>query len=119
MTSRRKIIVGGASLGVPLLWSGASRADDPYPSKVITILVPQTPGGANDIIGRALAQKLSGAIGTPVIVENKPGAGGNVGTTYVARQPKDGYTLLLNAQSVQTINPFLYRNISFDPVKDF
>ena len=119
MTSRRKIIVGGASLGVPLLWSGASRADDPYPSKVITILVPQTPGGANDIIGRALAQKLSGAIGAPVIVENKPGAGGNVGTTYVARQPKDGYTLLLNAQSVQTINPFLYRNISFDPVKDF
>ena len=119
MTSRRKIIVGGASLGVPLFWSGASRAADPYPSKVITILVPQTPGGANDIIGRALAQKLSGAIGAPVIVENKPGAGGNVGTTYVARQPKDGYTLLLNAQSVQTINPFLYRNISFDPVKDF
>ena len=119
MTSRRKIIVGGASLGVPLLWSGASRAADPYPSKVITILVPQTPGGANDIIGRALAQKLAGAIGAPVIVENKPGAGGNVGTTYVARQPKDGYTLLLNAQSVQTINPFLYRNISFDPVKDF
>ena len=119
MTSRREIIVGGASLGMPLLWSGASRAADPYPSKVITILVPQTPGGANDIIGRALAQKLSGAIGAPVIVENKPGAGGNVGTTYVARQPKDGYTLLLNAQSVQTINPFLYRNISFDPVKDF
>ena len=111
--------MGGASLGVPLLWSGASRAADPYPSKVITILVPQTPGGANDIIGRALAQKLAGAIGAPVIVENKPGAGGNVGTTYVARQPKDGYTLLLNAQSVQTINPFLYRNISFDPVKDF
>jgi tripartite-type tricarboxylate transporter receptor subunit TctC len=119
MTSRRKIIVGGASLAVPLFWSGASRAADPYPSKVITILVPQTPGGANDVIGRTLAQKLAGAVGAPVIVENKPGAGGNVGTTYVARQPKDGYTLLLNAQSVQTINPFLYRNISFDPVKDF
>ena len=119
MTSRRKIIVRGACLGVPLFWSGASRAADPYPFKVITILVPQTAGGANDIIGRALAQKLSGAIGAPVIVENKPGASGNVGTTHVARQPKDGYTLLLNAQSVQTINPFLYRNISFDPVKDF
>ena len=119
MTSRRKIITGAASLAAPFLWSGASRAADPYPSKLITIVVPQTPGGANDIIARALAQKLASTIGGSVIVENKPGAGGNVGTAYVARQPKDGYTLLLNAQSVQTINPFLYRNIPFDPVKDF
>ena len=119
MTSRRKMIAGAASLAAPFLLSGSARAADPYPSKLITIIVPQTPGGANDIIGRALAQKLAGTIGGPVIVENKPGAGGNVGTAYVARQPKDGYTLLLNAQSVQTINPFLYRNIPFDPVKDF
>ena len=119
MTSRRKIIAGAAALTAPILWSGSSRAADPYPSKVITILVPQAPGGANDIIARALGQKLATALGSPVIVENKPGAGGNVGTTYVARQPKDGYTLLLNAQSVQTINPFLYRTVGFDPVKDF
>ena len=119
MTSRRKIIAGAAALTAPILWSGSSRAADSYPSKVITILVPQAPGGANDIIARALGQKLATALGSPVIVENKPGAGGNVGTTYVARQPKDGYTLLLNAQSVQTINPFLYRTVGFDPVKDF
>lgn len=119
MTSRRQIIAGAASLATPFLWSGSARAADPYPSKVITIVVPQAPGGANDVIGRALAQRLSAVIGGPVIVENRQGAGGNVGTAYVARQPKDGHTLLLNAQSVQTINPFLYRKVPFDPVKDF
>jgi len=119
MTSRRDIIAGAASLATPFFWTNAARAADPFPSKVITIVVPQAPGGANDVIGRALAQRLSAAIGNPVIVENRQGAGGNLGTAYVARQPKDGHTLLLNAQSVQTINPFLYRKVPFDPVKDF
>ena len=119
MTSRRALLAGAASLATPLLWTGAARAADPYPTKVITIVIPQAPGGANDVIGRTLAQKLASTIGGPVIAENRQGAGGNVGTAYVARQPKDGYTLLLNAQSVQTINPFLYRRIPFDPVKDF
>ncbi len=119
MTTRRHIIAGTASLATPFLWINAARAAEPYPSKVITIVVPQAPGGANDVIGRALAQRLSAAIGNPVIVENRQGAGGNLGTAYVARQPKDGHTLLLNAQSVQTINPFLYRKVPFDPVKDF
>ena len=119
MTSRRQIIAGAASLATPFLWNSSARAADPFPTKVITIVVPQAPGGANDVIGRALAQRLSAVIGGPVIVENRQGAGGNLGTAYVARQPKDGHTLLLNAQSVQTINPFLYRKVPFDPVKDF
>lgn len=119
MTTRRTILAGAASMAAPLFWSSAARAADPYPTKVITIVVPQAPGGANDVIGRALAQKLAATIGGPVIVDNRQGAGGNVGTAYVARQPKDGHTLLLNAQSVQTINPFLYRKVPFDPVKDF
>ena len=119
MTTRRSLIAGAAAWAAPIFWSGAARAADPYPSKVITIVVPQAPGGANDVIGRALAQKLATTIGGPVIVDNRQGAGGNLGTGYVARQPKDGYTLLLNAQSVQTINPFLYRKAGFDPVKDF
>ena len=119
MTSRRKIIASAASLAAPFFWNGSTRAADPYPSKLITIIVPQAPGGANDIIGRALAQKLASTLGGPVIVENRQGAGGNVGTAYAAHQPKDGYALLLTAQSAQTINPFLYRKISFDPVKDF
>ena len=119
MTNRRQLIAGAAALATPFFWGTSARAADPFPSKVITIVVPQAPGGANDVIGRALAQRLSVAIGNPVIVENRQGAGGNLGTAYVARQPKDGHTLLLNAQSVQTINPFLYRKVPFDPVKDF
>ncbi len=119
MTTRRLIIKGAASMATPLIFPHFANAADPYPNKLITIVVPQAPGGANDVIGRALAQKLAVALGVPVVAENRQGAGGNVGTAYVARQPKDGYTLLLNAQSVQTINPFLYRKVPFDPVKDF
>ena len=119
MTSRRDIIIGAASMAAPILFSGTARAAEPYPSKLITIIVPQAPGGANDIIARALGQKLAATIGTPVIVENKAGAGGNVGTAYAAHLPKDGYSLMITAQSVQTINPFLYRKVPFDPVRDF
>ena len=119
MTSRREIVVGAASMAAPFLWSVSARAADPYPSKLITIIVPQTPGGANDIIARALSQKLATTLGVPVVVENKAGAGGNVGTAYAAHLPKDGYSLLITAQSAQTINPFLYRKVPFDPVKDF
>lgn len=119
MTQRRTFLAGAAALAAPGLWPAPARAADPYPTRTISIVVPQAPGGANDVIGRALAQRLAATIGAPVIVENRQGAGGNVGTAYVARQPKDGYTLLLNAQSVQTINPFLYSKVPFDPVKDF
>ena len=119
MSTRRTFLAGATALAPPVLFGGLARAADPYPNRLITIVVPQAPGGANDVIGRALAQKLAGTIGAAVIVDNRPGAGGNLGTGYVARQPKDGYTLLLNAQSVQTINPFLYRKAGFDPVKDF
>jgi tripartite-type tricarboxylate transporter receptor subunit TctC len=106
-------------LAAPAFWPLGAHAQDKYPSKHITLIVPQAPGGANDIIGRALAQALAPTLGASVIVENRQGAGGNVGTAYVARQPKDGYTLLLTAQSAQTINPFLYKSTGFDPVKDF
>lgn len=119
MTSRRDIIIGAASVAAPVWFSGAVHATDAYPSKLITIIVPQTPGGANDIIGRALGQKLAATLGVPVVVENKAGAGGNVGTAYAAHLPRDGYSLLITAQSAQTINPFLYRKVPFDPVKDF
>ena len=70
-------------------------------------------------MGRALAQRLAVGLGQPVVVENKPGAGGNVGTALAARAPKDGYTLMITAQSAQTINPSLYKKVSFDPIKDF
>lgn len=101
-----------------LLMAGASWAQT-FPAKPITIIVPQAPGGANDVIARAIANKLGNRMGQVFVVENRAGAGGNVGTSFVARAPADGYTLLLTAQSAQTINPALYRKIPFDPVKDF
>lgn len=102
-----------------MLAAVAASAQESYPSKPITIVVPQTAGGANDTVARAFAQRLGPALGQPVVIENRPGAGGNVGTGLVARAAKDGYTLLLTAQSAQTINPALYRNPGFDPIKDF
>jgi tripartite-type tricarboxylate transporter receptor subunit TctC len=99
--------------------ANAARAQDAWPSKPVTIVVPQAAGGANDTVARAFGQRLSTALGQPVVIENRAGAGGNVGTAQVARAPKDGYTLMLTAQSAQTINPWLYRNTGFDPVRDF
>jgi tripartite-type tricarboxylate transporter receptor subunit TctC len=111
---RNFIAICCLALGLGPAWTA-----DPYPSKPITLIVPQAPGGANDIVARALAQRLAVALGQPVVVDNKPGAGGNVGTALAARSPKDGYTLMITAQSAQTINPSLYKKVPFDPVKDF
>jgi tripartite-type tricarboxylate transporter receptor subunit TctC len=94
-------------------------ADDPWPTKPVTIIVPQAAGGANDTVARAFGQRLSVLIGQPVLVENRPGAGGNVGTVQAARSAKDGHTLMLTAQSAQTINPALYKKTGFDPITDF
>lgn len=90
-----------------------------WPAKPITFVVPQSPGGANDVIARAVAQNLGTTLGQPVIVENRPGANGNLGTSQVARSAPDGYTFLVTAQSAHTINPALYSKIPFDPIKDF
>ena len=98
------------------LFCGSATA---YPNKPITIIVPQAPGGTNDIVGRVVAQRLGEQIKSSVIVENKPGAGGNIGTQFVANAPKDGHTLLMTISSAQAINPALYKNPGFDPVNDF
>ena len=96
-----------------------SMAQEKFPSRQVTLVVPQAAGGANDAIARVVAQKLSELWGQPVVVENRPGAGGNVGTAYAAKAKNDGYTLLVNADSAQVINPFLYAKTGFDSVKDF
>lgn len=90
-----------------------------YPSKPISLVVPQTAGGTNDIVARLVAPAFGEAIGASVVVENRPGAGGNIGTQSVARSAKDGYTLLLTINSAQAINPALYKNPGFDPINDF
>lgn len=94
-------------------------ADDKYPSKPVTLIVPQAPGGANDAIARIVAQKLSEALGQQFIVENKTGAGGNIGMAAAAKAKNDGYTLVLTADSAAVINPSLYKSTGFDTLKDF
>jgi len=88
-----------------------------YPDKPIRIIVCYTPGGGNDITARLIAPKLSEALGQPVIVENRPGAGTNIGQEYVAKSAPDGYTLMLGSPSV-TINPSLYKNLQFNALRD-
>ncbi len=99
-------------------WGGA-QAQDKYPGRPVIVIVPQAAGGANDAIARVVAQKLAEQTGQSFVVENRPGAGGNVGTAQAAKAKPDGYTLMLTANSAQVINPALYKNPGFDPVKDF
>jgi tripartite-type tricarboxylate transporter receptor subunit TctC len=116
----RRHVLGHALLGLCLLAGLVSaQAQVIYPQKPILMVVPQAAGGTNDIVGRLVSQKLSEVLGSPVAVENRPGAGGNIGTQFAAKAPKDGYTLLMTISSSQAINPALYKNPGFDPVKDF
>mgnify|MGYP001327233870 CR=1 FL=1 len=91
----------------------------PYPVRPITYVVPFTPGGTTDVIGRTIGEGLTTALGQPVVIENKPGAGGAVGAEFVAKAKPDGYTLLGGTISTHAINASLYKNLPYDPVKDF
>jgi tripartite-type tricarboxylate transporter receptor subunit TctC len=90
----------------------------PYPSHPLRIVVPFAPGGASDVVGRLLAQKLGESMGQTVVVDNRPGAGANIGIGVAAKAQADGYTLLV-ASSAFTVNPSLYATIPYDPYKDF
>jgi tripartite-type tricarboxylate transporter receptor subunit TctC len=107
------VLLAAAAGSVPAL------AEDRYPTKPVTVVVPQAPGGANDAIARIVAQKLSEQMGQQFIVDNRPGAGGNLGTAVAGKAKPDGYTLLLTVSSAHVINPSLYKSPGFDPVKDF
>ena len=89
-----------------------------YPTKPVKLVVPYAAGGGVDTVARALAQELSGGLGQPVVVENRPGANSLIGTDYVAKQAADGYTLLITVGSHYAL-PFLARNVPYDTVKDF
>ena len=90
----------------------------PYPNKPVTIIVPYPPGGTSDILARALGQKLGDALGQTILVQNKPGANGNLGADFVSKSAPDGYTLLLADIGALAISPSLYK-LAFDPVTDF
>jgi tripartite-type tricarboxylate transporter receptor subunit TctC len=99
--------------------STAAVAADKYPTKPVTVIVPQGPGGANDSVARIVLAKMGENMGQTFVVDNRAGAGGNIGTSLAAKAPKDGYTLLLTLSSAHVVNPSLYKAPGFDPVKDF
>jgi tripartite-type tricarboxylate transporter receptor subunit TctC len=106
-------------LALPSILGCASAAAQGYPSKPIRLVVPYPPGGPLDIMARAIGQKLTEAWSQPVVVDNRAGAGGNIGAELVAKSPADGYTLLMGAVATHAINPTLYGKVPYDPVRDF
>jgi tripartite-type tricarboxylate transporter receptor subunit TctC len=108
----------GALLVAALVLAGPAARAQTYPSRQITLIIPFTPGGSNDLVGRAIGKKLSEAWGQPVVVENRGGAGALIGTAAVAKAPPDGYTLLLVSPTF-TVNPAIRKTMPFDTVRDF
>jgi tripartite-type tricarboxylate transporter receptor subunit TctC len=115
----RRHLMLGATLALPALGAGPARAQA-FPSRPMRLVVPFAPGGAVDITGRLMAEKLPAILGQPVAVENRGGAGGNLGADVVAKAEKDGHTLLLGTVTILTANKFLFqRSMPFDPIRDF
>jgi tripartite-type tricarboxylate transporter receptor subunit TctC len=114
--TRRAFIAGTMAL---LSGAGTGARAASYPERPIRLVVPFPPGGPTDIVGRIVAAQVSEVIGQQVIVDNKAGAGGNVGTDIVAKAKPDGYTLLLGTAATHGINISLYKHLEYDPVKDF
>jgi len=112
--SKLVVLVAGIS---PLVALPAA-AKDAYPNRPITFVAPIPAGGGTDVLARDIALRLQERLGQPVVVENRPGGAGSIGTAYVAKATPDGYTMLL-INSSHSINPHVYKNLSFDPIKDF
>ena len=117
MTITRRKTLGSLVAASLVALAGPARAQEAWPNKPVRMVVPFAPGGSTDVVARMVGQKLSAMWGQPVVIENRAGAGGNVGADVVAKAPGDGYTLLLASGSI-TINPVLYKRMPFDTKKD-
>ncbi len=115
MTGRRAALSLAATLAISTPHAAAA---DAYPAKPIRFVVAFPPGGGTDIIARSIAQKLSGRLAQQVVVDNRPGAGGNIGTDIVAKSAPDGYTMLMGSAGPLAINASLFASMPFDPVRD-
>jgi len=111
-------IVFAAFASAALALSTSAHAQEPWPQRPVAIVVPFAAGGSADLLGRILQQHLQAKFGTPFVVDNKSGAGGSIGTGFVAKAPADGYTLLVGTVSSIAINAFLYTKLNFDPARD-
>lgn len=115
MQRRQALAVGAAALTAPL----SLFAQGKFPQRPITLVVPTAPGGSTDFTARLIAEPLARALGQPVVVDNKPGASGNIGNQMVARAKPDGYTLLVSYSGYHVGNPHLFKQAGWDPIRDF
>lgn len=115
---RRWALLGAAATGAALLTSQSARANDLWPNRPVRLVVPYSPGGALDALARIMAAKMSEIVGQQIVVENKPGAAGNIGSASVAQAAPDGYTLLCSAAGSFSINQFLYSEMPYVPARD-
>jgi len=118
MTSRRQLIATLPAAALALGASAPRAIAQSTPARPIRLVVPYPPGGPLDTAARTLAERAKDSLGT-IVVENRQGAGGNIGVDYVAKQPADGYTLVIGAVATHAINPWLFSRLPYDPVKDF
>ncbi len=115
----KKAVIASALMAGATLATSVAYAADNYPSRPLTMIVPFPPGGSNDIVARLMAKELTTRLGQTVVVENKPGAGGIIGTQYAKGAAPDGYTLVIGAIGTFGANATLYKRLPYDPVKDF
>ena len=118
MTARHRILLGAALCALTLAHAGASIAQE-WPTRSVRVVNPFPAGSASDIIARLLAEKLSGRLGQPFVVDNKPGASAIIGTEIVAKAPPDGYTLLVGGSTTHVGNLVLFNSLPYDPIRDF
>ncbi len=113
-------ICNALALSAALLALGAADTHaQGFPSRPVTLVVPFAPGGTTDVLARAIGERLTGRLGKPVIIDNKPGAASMMGAEFVAKAPPDGHTLLLATAATLAINPSLYKKVRYDPIKSF
>ncbi|TCR62728.1 tripartite tricarboxylate transporter substrate binding protein [Bosea sp. BK604] len=115
---RRSLLAGFSAASLTGL-AGTARAQASFPTRPITLVVPFAAGGSTDIVARLVGQKMAETLGQSVVIENRAGAGGNVGATAVARAQPDGYTILMGTIATHALNPAILKAVTFDPVKDF
>ena len=119
MLSRRRLVAAAFAMAATALSAWPAPAQAPYPSKAIRLVVPYSPGGLPDTVARVVGQALQERIGQTVVVENRPGSNGNVAASAIATSPPDGYTFMVTDGSMFSINPLLYRDLTYDRDKDF
>lgn len=117
MTTRRQLLQGIALLGLPALspWASAQA----WPTQPIKLVVTFPPGGSSDLVARLIGPLLGEALGQPIVVDNRPGAGSTIGASHVAKSAPDGYTLLMSNSAPMSISPSLMAQASYDPIKSF